>query len=344
MPANGPSKSAICYHIYNCGVEKRNIFSDTQDYEVFERFIGDYLTPPAHPDSLKKVFTVHGRTFRGTPHQPKNYFGKIELLAFSLMPNHFHLVLHPKAEDALESFIRSLCTRYSMYFNKKYQRTGSLFQGPYKSAKIEKGAQLPLLVNYIHHPTSSHSSLSVYTGKKEISWVNTNDVLSAKNVNPKGTATELSKEITIEDDTNLLERRNLAQSDTNIQPAGRLPEIFALSAVFLLLLGLGLRNINSSQAKNLAVSPASAPDVLSESVEPPPPTIKNLVTVEVPEALGFVYIRQGPTADSEKVGEAENGDQFELTGVDSGWYKVKLEDGSQGFINSDHAYLEEANN
>src|SRR3989344_2988402 len=173
MPAKNlqrENEEGIYSHIYNKGIEKRVIFKDEKDYEVFQGFLKDYLTAPQDPESIKKVFTVHGRIFRGMPHQPKNYFSKVELIAYSLMPDHFHLLLRQKARGSLESFIRSLCTRYSIYFNKKYQHTGALFEGPYKSAQVEDEPRLLLLTRYIHL-VQGHSSYAEYLGTKETSWV-----------------------------------------------------------------------------------------------------------------------------------------------------------------------------
>src|SRR3989344_6029163 len=129
-------------HVFNKGVENRVIFTEPQDYEIFLGYLRDYLSMPSDPESKKKDFTVNGRTFRGTPHQPKNYFQKVELVAYCLMPNHFHLLLHQQTKASTERFIRSLCTRYSMYFNKKYKRMGALFEGPYKSVHIKVQLQL----------------------------------------------------------------------------------------------------------------------------------------------------------------------------------------------------------
>src|SRR5438128_456236 len=117
MPANA-------YHIYNRGLEARVIFNDHEDYEVFVGYLKGYITPAADPSTIKTTFTVNGKSFKGTPHQPKNYYGKIEILAYSLFDNHFHIVLAQTIEGSLEGFVRSLTTRYSIYFNKKYKRTG----------------------------------------------------------------------------------------------------------------------------------------------------------------------------------------------------------------------------
>src|SRR3989304_5720760 len=180
MPAQNVRRvdeDGVYSHIYNKGVEGRIIFADEEDYQVFLGYLKDYLTAPISPESAKKEFTVNGRIFRGVPHQPKNYFNKVELVAYSLMPNHFHLLVHQITKGSSQSFIRSLCTRYSMYFNKKYQRTGALFQGPYKSVQIKSGPRLPHLTRFFHY-AGGHSSYSEYLGARETSWVKPKIVLS----------------------------------------------------------------------------------------------------------------------------------------------------------------------
>ena len=133
MTAKNPNRvneSGSFCHIYNKGVESKVVFNDKKDYEVFLGFIKEYLSIPIDPKNNKKEFTVNGRVFRGVPHQPKNYFNKIELVAYRLSPASFNLLLHQITKGSIESFVRSLCTRYSIYFNKKYQRTGTLFERP----------------------------------------------------------------------------------------------------------------------------------------------------------------------------------------------------------------------
>src|SRR3989344_2821447 len=148
MPAKNLKRvndSEIFCHVYNKGIEDRIIFADDADYQVFLGYLEDYLSPPKAPESTKKDFTVNGRVFRGVPHQPKNYFKKVELVAYSLKPDHFHLLLREITQKSLQAFIRSLATRYSMYFNKKYKRTGTLFAGPYKSVIVGNETSLLLL-------------------------------------------------------------------------------------------------------------------------------------------------------------------------------------------------------
>lgn len=173
------------YHIYNRGVEKRTIFEDKIDYKVFLKYLKDYLSPPPDITKLKKSFTLQGLSFQGVPHQTKNYCNKVELLAYCLMPNHFHLLLHQTQKHNIEKFIRSLLTRYSMYFNKKYDRVGSLFQGPYKSVLITDDAYLVHLSRYIHvNPLESandlvmaYSSYAEYLGIRKTSWIHPERIL-----------------------------------------------------------------------------------------------------------------------------------------------------------------------
>lgn len=125
MPAKNSRKIPVeggYYHIYNRGVAKQPIFLDEQDHQVFLRFLKEYLLPLEHPDlqTLKKL----------TPRRiPINCFQEVELLAYCLMPNHFHLLLKNLTKRGIEKFIRAVSVNYSMYFNKKYERVGPLYQG-----------------------------------------------------------------------------------------------------------------------------------------------------------------------------------------------------------------------
>ena len=371
MPAKNlqrENEEGIYSHIYNKGIEKRVIFNDEDDYEVFQGFLRDYLTPSKDPESIKKDFEVHGRIFRGTPHQPKNYFSKVELIAYSLMPDHFHLLLRQKARGSLESFIRSLCTRYSIYFNKKYQHTGALFEGPYKSAQVEDEPRLLLLTRYIHL-VQGHSSYAEYLGTKETSWVKPKVVQSYFNKVKtdlfKGADSykdfvekyelgqkenELLEGITIEGDTQHLERRRPPKDvendllDSNLKPLQRIPELAIITLVFLVLVTVGIRNImvfttERPQSSQPLPAPA-APAVLAETEEIKPETILT-VKIDGATASASVNIRQSPTTDSEKIGKARGGDTFKYVSMNSDWYEIRLDDGTTGFISGEFIVKEE---
>ena len=201
MPSRNVVKTYVkdgYYHIYNRGVEKRKIFKSSQDYKVFLKYLKEYLTPPPKTEDLKTIFTLQGATFKGVPRQPKNYAKKIELVAFCLMPNHFHLLIKQTSENDMKDFMRSLATRYSMYFNKKYERVGKLFQGHYKAVLITDDTYLLHLSRYIHLNVSeystnlvkAYSSYADYLGIRKTKWLNPELVLTFFN---KAVLPELEK-------------------------------------------------------------------------------------------------------------------------------------------------------
>ncbi|KKQ46589.1 MAG: hypothetical protein US67_C0075G0005 [Candidatus Woesebacteria bacterium GW2011_GWD1_38_10] len=174
------------YHIYNRGVGKRRIFKEKSDYLTFLSFLKEALSEPVDPDLLKETFTLQGCSFQGVPHQPKNFHNKLYLLAFCLMPNHFHLLVRQINPTIITEFMRSLATRYSMYFNKRYNRVGSLFQNIFKAIQILDDNYLLHLSRYIHlNPqknykdlTRAYSSYADYLHLRNTEWVKTDIILN----------------------------------------------------------------------------------------------------------------------------------------------------------------------
>lgn len=293
MPAKNIIRTAekvIYSHVYNKGIDKRVIFNSDEDYQVFIGYLKDYLTPPDDSESAKKIFTVHGRTFRGVPHRPKNYFNKIELVAYSLRPDHFHLILHQNTKNSIERFIRSLCTRYSMYFNKKYKRSGALFDGPYKSVQLNDMTSLLYLSHYMHHGCL-YSSYPEYLGQRQTSWVKPEVVLAffekAENDFLKGVngyndfvekykldqkEIDLLKRVAIENEIQHVEASvntpNSAPTLVSIKPntqsrdlppLQRVPELLGMTAVFFVLTAFGIRNINANAKLVISSNPSPLP-------------------------------------------------------------------------------------
>jgi len=119
-----------------------------------------------------------------------NFSDVMSLVAYCLMPNHFHFLIKQKTDTAIDSFMRSLGTRYTMYFNKKYKRVGPLYQGVYKAVLVNTDEQLLQLSRYIHRNPriiasqgetlqgyDQPSSLFDYLGKRNTSWVHPEDIL-----------------------------------------------------------------------------------------------------------------------------------------------------------------------
>lgn len=185
MPSKNSIKSYVAnsyYHIYNRGVEKRKIFLDDLDYKVFLSYLKIYLQPPM--DREKITIKIGGSTFNAHPRPLKNYNDQIELVAYCLMPNHFHLLIYQKSEKGMEFFMRSLATKYSQYFNKKYNRVGYLFQSTYKAVMVDKDEYLLHLSRYIHlNPyketplKDAYSSYREYLGLRKTDWIKSRKVL-----------------------------------------------------------------------------------------------------------------------------------------------------------------------
>lgn len=188
MPVKNSIKTYLeggYYHVYNRGVEKRIIFNDDQDYKVFLNYLKIYLSPK-QKTSIKSI-SINGSTFQRPVRPLNNFWGEVELLAYCLMPNHFHLLLKQKSPRLIEAFMRSLGTKYSGYFNKRYERVGPLYQSVYKAVLVQNEEQLLHLTRYIHlNPakesplqlSSEYSSYGEYLGLRKTEWVKTDEILA----------------------------------------------------------------------------------------------------------------------------------------------------------------------
>src|SRR3989344_1265426 len=131
------------FHVYNRGVDKRKIFLSRSDYE---RFLSLLLAcNNSYPVDLK----LQGSSLSELVEIEKKK--KITSIgAYCLMPNHFHIILKETAENGISRFMQKLQTAYTMYFNKKNERSGSLFQGTFKAVHANHDTYLKYLVSYIH--------------------------------------------------------------------------------------------------------------------------------------------------------------------------------------------------
>ncbi len=195
MPAKNTLKKYISegyYHIYNRGVEKRNIFLDDQDRLVFLNYLKEYLLPKEeiieslnHQDMTDLQKAQRIIEFN----KINNFYGRINMACFVLMDNHFHMELKQKEDRDIEMFMRSLNTKYGRYFNKRYKRVGPLFQSRYKGILIKNEKYFLHLSRYIHQnskeligknqPLSSYkwSSYRDYLGQNNFPWLKKNLLL-----------------------------------------------------------------------------------------------------------------------------------------------------------------------
>ncbi len=175
MPGRNIEKDYIedsFYHAYNRGLNKMTIFKDDNDYRVFLNLLKRALGDEVQTD----------KQYRDYP----NFHNDLELLSYCLMPNHFHLLIRTKNKPKLlPELMRSIMTAYVMYFNKKNNRTGRLFEQRYRAVRITSDDYLWHISRYIHlnpldvgqdYKDYPYSSVGYYTQKKSSDWVKPDEI------------------------------------------------------------------------------------------------------------------------------------------------------------------------
>lgn len=144
------------FHIYNRGVEKRDVFLIDQDYFRFINNLSEFNdikpTPPSNIRYLirnpKAITPKHLEVQLLNTNRPSEPL--IEILAFCLMPNHYHLLIRQLVENGVVKFMQKLGTGYTNYFNQRNERVGSLFQGRFKAVLISTEKHFRYIPIYIH--------------------------------------------------------------------------------------------------------------------------------------------------------------------------------------------------
>lgn len=171
MPSRNVSKEQVpesYYHVYARGGNKQKLFIEDVDYKYFLKLFERYLSEEPVISKTRVIY----------PH----FTDRIEVLAYCLMTNHFHLLIYQTDVPYLEKFMRSLMTSYSRYFNLKYKRTGSTFESRYKAVCIDQESYLQHISRYVHlNPrrwaSYKYSSLVYYIDGDEPYWLKTNRIL-----------------------------------------------------------------------------------------------------------------------------------------------------------------------
>lgn len=132
------------YHIYNRGNSKQKIFHDKQDYLRFISLL--YIS------NMSDNFNFYNlsRSNNFDIFQIERTDILVNIGAYCLMPNHFHILITENIKGGISKFMQKLSTSYSMYYNKKYERTGGLFEGKFKSQYIDTDRYLKYMFSYIH--------------------------------------------------------------------------------------------------------------------------------------------------------------------------------------------------
>lgn len=133
------------YHIYNRGTDKRTVFEDKADSNRLVALL--YLCNSSENVRLANHLN---------PKSPVDLFATkrsgnlVDICAYCLMPNHFHILLREKREGGVSLFMQKLTTAYTMYFNTRHERAGNLFQGVFKAKHADNDQYLKYLIAYIH--------------------------------------------------------------------------------------------------------------------------------------------------------------------------------------------------
>src|SRR3989344_5157883 len=170
------------YHIYNRGVDKRAVFNNNNDYERFFKSMKEF-------NVVEPIGSIYERSFSRSQFGSlasklaSGSVGLVKFICYCLNPNHYHFLVQQVADDGIKKFMHRIGTGYTKYFNEKYERNGSLFQGSYKIVHIDSNEYLLHLSAYINLNDKVHFSqhqLGSLASKLDFksSW---NDYDSAKN-------------------------------------------------------------------------------------------------------------------------------------------------------------------
>lgn len=157
MPARiFPLATNEIYHVLNRGTGSIPIFKTQYDYQKFIELMLYYQNseiPIRYSQFLGLTIDIRNQILKEFA---KNNKHLVEIIAYCLMPTHFHLLLRQLMENGIEKFSRKISDSYSHYFNIKTERKGGLFEGRFQATRIASDQQLLHVSRYIHlNPYSS---------------------------------------------------------------------------------------------------------------------------------------------------------------------------------------------
>lgn len=143
------------YHVFNRGVEKRDIFLSDGDRWRFLQGMYLFNDESVTTNLLYRLEKEKGKMHFGIL---RDYMKKegierkplVRIMADCLKSNHFHFLLEELRSNGISRFMHKLGTGYVKFFNTKYERVGGLFQGRFKAVEIKKDEQLHYIIAYIN--------------------------------------------------------------------------------------------------------------------------------------------------------------------------------------------------
>ncbi|HUD45014.1 MAG TPA: transposase [Patescibacteria group bacterium] len=143
------------YHVFNRGIDRRITFHDKREYSRAMNLLSFYQYN--NIPTRYSQFSILSEEIQRKRFETMVASGKIvDVIAYCLMPNHFHLLLKQTKEKGIATYTANFMNAYTKYFNTKHERTGPLFQGIFKAIYVETDEQLTHLTRYIHlNPVTS---------------------------------------------------------------------------------------------------------------------------------------------------------------------------------------------
>ena len=178
------------YHIFNRGIDRRDVFLSSKDYE---RFLLSMELLNDENDGLMIAWRDYKKSnpgicldnFLKLGFRKRDYL--VEIVAYCLNPNHYHFILKQIKDRGVEKFMHKIGISHTKYFNKKNKRNGSLFQGKFKAVHIDSNEYLLYLSAYVNNNNFIHgysgnenwpySSLAEYLGNQSSGLIKKDAVL-----------------------------------------------------------------------------------------------------------------------------------------------------------------------
>jgi len=140
-----PLVSESYYHIFNRGVDKRNIFQNKRDLDRF--LLSMRLFQYEEPVGSLQIFCRYNNSV--DVERLQKGIKLVSIVEYCLNPNHYHFILKQEIDGGITEFMKRLSGGYTRYFNEKYKRNGALFQGRFKSSLVNNDNYLMLLLAYV---------------------------------------------------------------------------------------------------------------------------------------------------------------------------------------------------
>jgi len=147
------------YHVYNRGVDKRDIFVEKMDIRRFVESINEFnqIEGIGSLANLRKTHQIESKALSREP--------LVAIIVYCLNPNHFHFILKQLEDGGIAKFMQKLQGGYTYYFNVKNSRSGSLFQGTFKAQHIGNENYFNETLGYVNKNYQIHN---IPKGKKDL--------------------------------------------------------------------------------------------------------------------------------------------------------------------------------